>query len=52
MHDQPVPCAGVATKLRFVALLRSNVTKKRALLRFIFAKSLILKQCYMLRLFS
>lgn len=51
--DQPVLCAGVARRLlRNFALLRCNVMKKQALLRFIFAKSLILKLCYMLRLFS
>jgi len=34
------------------ALLRFSVTFCEALLRFYFAKSLILKQCYMLRFFG
>lgn len=51
--DQPVLCVAAARRLlRFERLLRCNVMEKQALLRFIFAKSLILKLCYMLRLFS
>ena len=51
--DQPVLCVAAARRLlQFGRLLRCNVIEKQALLRFIFAKSLILKLCYMLRLFS